>query len=175
MNTENGARVSHEFPPVFDENSTVLILGTIPSPKSREAGFYYMHPQNRFWKLLCAVLDEPLFERTEDRRSMCLRRGIALWDVLESCEIRGAEDSSISAAVPNDLRRVIDACPIRRIFTTGKKAHSLFRKFFPELTDICLPSTSPANRTISEAEMLEKYKQIAEFAVKTADRHGSFK
>lgn len=165
MSTESGGRVSHEFPPVFDKNSAVLILGTIPSPRSRELGFYYMHPQNRFWKMLCAVLEEPLPESIEDRRSMCLRRGIALWDVLESCEIRGAEDSSISSAVPNDLHRIVDACPIKRIFTTGKKAHSLFVKFFPELRDICLPSTSPANRTISEAEMLEEYRQIAGYVV----------
>lgn len=156
--------MNHEFPPVFDKRSTVLILGTIPSPKSRELGFYYMHPQNRFWKMLCAVLNEDVPESAEDRRSLCLKRGIALWDVLESCEIRGAEDSSISSAVPNDLRRITDNCQIRRIFTTGKKAHALYKKFFPELPDdICLPSTSPANRTISEREMIEKYKIIADF------------
>ena len=95
---------------------------------------------------------------------MCLKHGIALWDVLESCEIRGAEDSSISEAVPNDLRRVINACQIQKVFTTGKKAHSLYKRFFPALSDdICLPSTSPANRTITEAEMLKQYKRIADF------------
>lgn len=157
-------KVTHEFPPVFDKRSTVLILGTIPSPKSRELGFYYMHPQNRFWKMLCAVLNEDVPENANDRRSLCLKRGIALWDVLESCEIRGAEDSSISAAVPNDLRLITESSPIRQIFTTGKKAHALYKKFFPDLPDdICLPSTSPANRTISEKEMLEQYKIIAEF------------
>lgn len=157
-------KVTHEFPPVFDENSKVLILGTIPSPKSRELGFYYMHPQNRFWKMLCVVLDEKVPDGVEDRRRLCLRRGIALWDVLESCGIRGAEDSSISEAVPNDLRRITNACGIRQIFTTGKKAHSLYKRFFPDLPeDICLPSTSPANRTITETEMLEQYKQIVKF------------
>lgn len=157
-------KVTHEFPPVFDSRSTVLILGTIPSPKSRELGFYYMHPQNRFWKMLCAVLNENVPESAEDRRLLCLKHGIALWDVLESCEIRGAEDSSISAAVPNDLRLITDNSPIRQIFTTGKKAHALYKKFFPDLPDdICLPSTSPANRTISEREMLEQYKIISGF------------
>lgn len=160
----NSDKVTHEFPPVFDGNSKVLILGTIPSPKSRELGFYYMHPQNRFWKMLCAVLNENVPDSIKERRAMCLRRGIALWDVLESCEIRGAEDSSISNAVPNDLRRIIGSSPIKRIFTTGKKAHALYKRFFPDLAeDICLPSTSPANRTITEAEMLEQYRQIAEF------------
>lgn len=158
------SKITHEFPPVFDKRSRVLILGTIPSPKSRERGFYYMHPQNRFWKMLCAVLNEKIPDSVEGRRSLCLKHGVALWDVLESCEIHGAEDSSISGAVPNDLRRITDSCKIRQIFTTGKKAHALYKKFFPDLPeDICLPSTSPANRTISEADMLEQYRQIANF------------
>lgn len=157
-------RVTHEFPPVFDERSRVLVLGTIPSPKSRELGFYYMHPQNRFWRMLCTVLNEKLPSDTEGRKALCLKHGIALWDVLASCEISGAEDNSIKNAVPNDLRRIIDNCDIHAVFTTGKKAHALYGKYFPDLMpDICLPSTSPANRTISEAEMLERYREIAKF------------
>ena len=157
-------RVTHEFPPVFDERSRVLVLGTIPSPRSRELGFYYMHPQNRFWKMLCAVLGEEIPPGIEGRRDLCLRHGIALWDVLESCEISGAEDSSIKNAVPNDLRRIINNCDIRAVFTTGKKAHALYGRYFADLMpDICLPSTSPANRTVSEAEMLERYKEIGKF------------
>ena len=164
MSSDELCRVAHEFPPVFDKDSRVLILGTIPSPKSRELGFYYMHPQNRFWKMLCAVLGESVPTDVDGRRSLCLKHGIALWDVLESCGIRGAEDSSITDAMPNDLRRITSSCQIRQIFTTGKKAHALYKKFFPDLAeDICLPSTSPANRTISEAEMLKQYKRIADF------------
>lgn len=163
MSSESG-KVTHEFPPVFDSRSKVLILGTIPSPKSREAGFYYMHPQNRFWKMLCAVLKAELPDSVEGRKRLCLSRGVALWDVLESCEIKGAEDSSISGATPNDLRKIVGQCDIRKVFTTGKKAHALYKKFFPDLPeDICLPSTSPANRTISEEEMLVQYKQIMDF------------
>lgn len=160
----NSERVTHEFPPVFDERSRVLILGTIPSPRSRELGFYYMHPQNRFWRMLCAVLNEKLPSDIEGRKLLCLVHGIALWDVLESCDISGAEDSSIKNAVPNDLRLMIDNCPIRAVFTTGKKAHSLYGKYFADLMpDVCLPSTSPANRTISEEKMLEEYKQILKY------------
>ena len=156
--------MTHEFPPVFDERSRVLVLGTIPSPRSRELGFYYMHPQNRFWKMLCAVLGEEIPPGIEGRRDLCLRHGIALWDVLESCEISGAEDSSIRNAVPNKLRLITDNCDIRAVFTTGKKAHALYARHFADLmTDICLPSTSPANRTISEEEMLKQYMKIAEF------------
>ena len=157
----NSERVTHEFPPVFNERSRVLILGTIPSPRSRELGFYYMHPQNRFWRMLCAVLNEKLPSDIEGRKLLCTKHGIALWDVLESCDISGAEDSSIKNAVPNDLRLIIDNCPIRAVFTTGKKAHALYGKHFADLMpDVCLPSTSPANRTISEEKMLEEYRQI---------------
>lgn len=164
MSSDGHGKVRHEFPPVYNKASRVLILGTIPSPKSRELGFYYMHPQNRFWKMLCSVLGENIPADIEGRRALCIKYGIALWDVLESCEIRGAEDSSISEAVPNDLRRIIGACRIRQVFTTGKKAHALYKRFFPDLPeDICLPSTSPANRTITEAEMLDQYKRIADF------------
>ena len=157
-------KVYHEFPPVFDGNSRVLILGTIPSPKSRERGFYYMHPQNRFWKMLCAVLGENIPADTDGRREICLRRGVALWDVLSSCEIDGASDSSIKNAVPNDLERIFAAADIRAVFTTGKKAQALYERFFPNaMPAVCLPSTSPANRTISETEMLEKYRIIARY------------
>ena len=155
-------KVFHEFPPVYDGNSRVLILGTIPSPKSRERGFYYMHPQNRFWKMLCAVIGEDIPADIAGRREMCLRRGVALWDVLSSCEISGASDSSIKNAVPNDLGRIFTAADIRAVFTTGKKAQALYERFFPEaMPSLCLPSTSPANRTLTESDMLEKYRVIA--------------
>lgn len=163
MNSDK--RVSHEFPPLFNASSRVLILGSIPSPKSREQGFYYMHPQNRFWRMLCSVLGEDVPTDIEGRRQMCLAHGIALWDVLESCEIEGASDSSIKNAKPNDLGRIFGTANIKAVFTTGKKAHALYCKFFGDCLPeaICLPSTSPANRTISEAEMLEQYRRIAEF------------
>lgn len=158
-------KVHHEFPPLYDGNSKVLILGTIPSPKSRELGFYYMHPQNRFWRMLCSVLNEELPADIEGRRALCLRRGIALWDVLASCEIEGASDSSIKNAVPNDLSLIFGIANIRAVFTTGKKADALYKRFFADngYPAICLPSTSPANRTITERQMLEEYRWIAEY------------
>lgn len=161
-------RVFHELEPVYDERSRVLILGTMPSPKSREAGFYYMHPQNRFWSLLARVLGEPLPPTAQGRRELCLRHNIALWDVLASCDIDGASDSSIKSAVPNDIPALLKKCPITAVFTTGKKAHELYRRFFPDLADdICLPSSSPANRAVSEEKMLEEYRAIAEVLNKT--------
>lgn len=158
-------KVRHEFPPLYDGNSKVLILGTIPSPKSREQGFYYMHPQNRFWRMLCSVLGEELPADIKGRKALCLRRGIALWDVLESCEIDGASDASIKNARPNELQRVFDAADIRAVFTTGKKADALYRRFFSDNGHpaICLPSTSPANRTITEQQMLDEYMKISQY------------
>ncbi len=122
-----------------------------------------MHPQNRFWRMLCEVLGEPLPSDIEGRKALCLHRRIALWDVLESCEIEGASDSSIKNAVPNDLSRIFGAANIKAVFTTGKKAHALYQKFFGDCLPeaICLPSTSPANRTVSEERMLEEYRRIA--------------
>ena len=156
-------RVLHELEPVFDERSRVLILGTMPSPKSREAGFYYMHPQNRFWRVLSEVLGEELPPTAYGRRELCLRYNIALWDVLASCDISGASDSTIADPVPNDLRRIFSQCPINAVFTTGKKAHELYRRFFPDLPeDMCLPSSSPANRAVSHEKMLLEYRRIGE-------------
>lgn len=160
--------VLHELAPLFDERSRVLILGTMPSPKSREAGFYYMHPQNRFWKTTAEVLGEALPKTIEERRELCLRHNIALWDVLASCEINGASDSSIRNAAPNDIPALLEKCPIAAVFTTGKKAHELYRRFFPDLLeDVCLPSPSPANRAVSEEKMLSEYGAIAGALSKT--------
>ena len=107
--------IEHGIPPVFDERSEVLVLGTMPSPKSREAAFFYGHPQNRFWRVLAALFDEPVPEDNAERADLLLRHHIALWDVLESCDIRGASDASIANPHPNDLSRVLEKAPVRRV------------------------------------------------------------
>ena len=125
--------VTHEFDAFFDKDSRVLMLGTIPSPKSREQGFYYGHPQNRFWKVLADVLGEEFPQTVEERKRFLKRNHIALWDVLESCEIKGASDVSIRNARPNDMNRILQAADIRAIFATGAKAAQLYKKLcFPE-------------------------------------------
>jgi hypoxanthine-DNA glycosylase len=141
--------VRHVFDPVFDEHSARLVLGTMPSPASRRYGFYYSHPQNRFWRVLSALYDEPLPVSPEQKRGMVLRHGIALWDVLASCEIQGAADHTIRNPEPNDLSVILEHAPIKTIFTTGKKAEALYRKFCLPVTGIeaiSLPSSSPANQ-----------------------------
>ena len=154
-------RVFHTLEPVFDADSRVLVLGSIPSPKSRAAGFYYAHPQNRFWKTLAAVFGAPLFRSSEEKRKFCLSRGIALWDVIAECDITGASDASVKNAVPNDISRITGACRIKRIFTTGRLAHDLLYKLC-DIDSVYLPSPSAANRAVSDAELISAYSAIVE-------------
>ena len=158
--------VTHEFDAFFNKYSRVLILGTIPSPKSREQGFYYGHPQNRFWKVLADVLDEEFPQTVKERKGFLKRNHIALWDVLESCEIKGASDVSIRNARPNDMNRILQAADIRAIFATGAKAAQLYKKLcFPEcgVEAVRLPSTSPANCGCSYETLREAYSQICDY------------
>ena len=152
-------QVIHNIEPIFDKNARVLLLGTMPSPKSREAAFPYSHPQNRFWKVMFHILGEEFSQNSEDRRQLLLRHNIALWDVVKSCGITGASDSSIKNAVPNDLSRILKVCDIRQIFTTGKTAHRLLKKL-TGIETVCLPSTSGANCAISFGKLAESYKII---------------
>ena len=156
------SHVVHEIAPVFNEYSRVLLLGTIPSPKSRQQGFFYGHPQNRFWRVLAALFDEPLPETIEEKRDLCLRHHLALWDVLSSCNIKGASDASITNAQPNDLSQIIKNAPIQTIITTGVKAGQLYHRLCESVTGMpcsVLPSTSPANSRVSFSELCEAYRQ----------------
>lgn len=158
--------VTHEFDAFFDKDSRVLILGTIPSPKSREQGFYYGHPQNRFWKVLADVLGEEFPQTVEERKVFLKRNHIALWDVLESCEIKGASDVSIRNARPNDMNRILQAADIRAIFVAGTKAAKLYKKLcLPTcgVEAIQLPSTSPANTRCSDEDLRKAYSQICKY------------
>ena len=141
-------KVSHTFEPVYDEKSRILILGTFPSVKSREQNFYYGHPQNRFWKLLAALTDSEIPDTIPRKKEMLLRNHIAIWDVIESCEIIGSSDSSIRNVVPADLNRILQNAPIEAIYANGGKAYELYEKYARSFTGRPiekLPSTSPAN------------------------------
>ena len=165
MKTEEYRRVSHEFGPVYDENSTILILGSFPSVKSREAAFYYQHPQNRFWKVLEALWEDPAGRTVEERKAFLLRHGIALWDVIESCEIIGSSDSAIRNVVPTKLRKVLQNAPIGRIYGNGNKAYQLYQKYHEAQTGIPmtrLPSTSPANAAWSLERLIGAWSIIRE-------------
>lgn len=159
-------QLSHEFPPVFDGNSRILILGSFPSVKSREQQFYYGHPQNRFWKILAGLLEEEIPAEAEGRREFLLSHGIALWDVIDSCQIIGSSDSSIRDVQVTDLRKILDVCEIRQIYVNGKTAKRLFDKYQKQVCkrdSICLPSTSPANAAYSLERLMEEWRCILEF------------
>lgn len=156
--------VTHELEPIWDCNSRILILGTMPSPKSREAGFYYAHPQNRFWTTLSWVLGEETPTTNDGRRELALRYGIAIWDVLKCCDIDSASDASIKRPEANPIDEIIAQSRIEAVFTTGKKAFALYNKLclhrLTELAAVCLPSTSPANCRVPEGELRSAYSQI---------------
>ena len=114
--------VKHEIPPIYNQNSKILILGSFPSVKSRESQFFYHHPQNRFWKVLSSVLDKDTPITIDEKKDFLLDNNIALWDVIASCYIEGSSDSSIKNVVANDLNKIIDTCDIKQIFCNGGKS-----------------------------------------------------
>lgn len=140
--------IHHPIPPIYDENSKILILGSFPSVKSRDQQFFYGHPQNRFWKVLAAVFDCPVPQNVDEKKELLLRNKIALWDVINSCEITGSADSSIKDAVPNDLGEIFSVADIKQIYVNGKTAEKYYNKYMKERYGreaVCMPSTSPAN------------------------------
>ena len=139
--------VIHEIPPVYDDRSKILILGSFPSVKSREGQFFYHHKQNRFWK-----------------KEFLLRHNIAIWDVIASCDIEGSSDSSIKNAVPNDFSFILKTAPIRQIYTNGGTAYKLYHKYCEKVTGfeaVKLPSTSPANASYSLERLISQWNQIS--------------
>ncbi len=141
-------RVTHSFLPIYNENSKVLILGTAPSVKSRENNFYYGHPQNRFWRVLAEITKAPLPQSIEEKKDFLLAKGIAIYDVIESCDIQGSSDSSIRNVVPANLSEILKTTGKIPIFGNGGTAYRLYQKHqYHETTIpmILLPSSSPAN------------------------------
>lgn len=155
----------HTCGPIYREDSKVLILGTFPSVKSREARFYYGHPQNRFWKVLPTILGEPIPNDIEEKRNLLLKHHVALWDVVAECDIVGSSDSSIKNVIPCEIRIILDAAPIQQIYVNGNKAYELYQKhIYPEVQRQCikLPSTSPANARFRLDDLCREWMQVAE-------------
>ena len=140
------------FPPVYDTESKVLILGSFPSVKSREISFYYGHKQNRFWKMLCGYFHEEVPVSTDDKKDFLLRKKIALWDIAESCEIKGSSDASIKNAKIVDLTEIFNKANLQRILLNGTLAYGLFLSRYKEVNIpyLKMPSTSPANPRYNE-------------------------
>ena len=151
----------HTIPAFYHKDSQVLILGSFPSVKSREEGFYYAHPQNRFWKILSHLYQEEIV----DKKEFLIKHHIALFDVCASCEIKGSSDASIKKVVPNDLSKIVKESQIKAIILNGKTATNLYRKLIKglEIETISLPSTSPANATYGLDKLVEEYQIIKKF------------
>ncbi len=157
--------IVHSFEPVYDKDSEILILGTLPSVKSRENNFYYGHKQNRFWKVLATLLKEPLPETIEEKKAMLLAHRIALWDVIQSCDIKGSSDSSIKNVQPTDIGMILEKTNVTQIYANGNKAGQLYKRYQFPVTGIeamVLPSTSPANAAWSFDRLCETWRVILE-------------
>ena len=157
--------IIHPFPPLYDSESEILILGSFPSVKSREQKFFYGHKQNRFWKVMAAVLETAVPETIEEKKKMLYRHHIALWDSIYSCDIIGSSDSSIKNAVPNDLGQIITGSKIRKIFCNGAASGICFKKYQEkelQITADVLPSTSPANAAYSLEKLISIWRKIKE-------------
>ena len=157
--------LTHPFGPLFNEDSRVLILGSFPSVKSREQNFFYGHPQNRFWKVVAAVLRQPVPGTIEEKKELILSGRLALWDSIASCEITGSSDASIRNAKANDISIILENSKIERIYCNGRKSHELYRKYIEAQTGreaACLPSTSPANAQWSLEKLINAWSVIAE-------------
>lgn len=156
----------HPFPPLYDKNSKVLILGSFPSVKSREQLFFYGHPQNRFWKVVSAVMGSDIPVSIEGKSNLLHSNHIALWDVIASCDITGSSDSSIRNVVANDLTEILENADIRQIFANGKTAEKYYNKYTRDIIGreaVCLPSTSPANAGWSVDRLVETWSVIKNY------------
>ncbi len=161
----NTSKIIHPIPPLYDADCKILILGSFPSVKSREAMFFYGHPQNRFWPLLARMFDEDVPQTVDQKRSLALRHHIAMWDTIHSCTITGSSDSSIRDVVPNDLSVILDNSSVERIFCNGATSHCLYMKYIYPSTGIKaekLPSTSPANAAFTMDRLYAAWKAIKE-------------
>ena len=165
--------IAHPFPPVVDSACRVLVLGSFPSVRSREEGFFYGHPRNRFWPLMAALLHEASPMTIPEKQAMLLRHHIALWDVIASCDITGSSDASVKNAVPVDIRQVTALTDIQRVYCNGGLAAKLYQRYLqPQvgLPATALPSTSPANAAWSMARLIEAWGQVVELSFKSHSR-----
>lgn len=155
--------ITHPIPPVYDQNSAILILGSFPSVKSRETCFFYGHPQNRFWKVTSSLFEEEVPQTIEEKKAFLLRNRVAVWDVIHSCDITGSSDTSIRNVTVNDLSPILSTADIRIICTNGKTAFRYYEKYMKSATGrpaVCLPSTSPANAAWNVERLVNEWQKM---------------
>ncbi len=155
------------FKPSIDINSKILILGSMPGVKSLDAQQYYAHPQNRFWKVMGVICNEPKLPKFDYdlKLKTLLKNNIALWDTIKSCKRKGSLDSDIQNETPNDIKGLLKKFPnIKTICLNGNKSYSAFKKYFPDLLEKYnyhkMPSTSPANARYSLNKLIMEWKVL---------------
>lgn len=158
---------SHPFSPIFNADSKILILGTIPSTQSLASGFYYGHPSNRFWKIISRITKSPKIPQAiEEKKTLLLQHKIALFDVIQECQIEGSSDKSIQCMKATDISSILEQADIRQIYTNGRKAYELSQKYYPNsiaASIIYLPSTSAANAQYNEDQLFNIWCQICQY------------
>ena len=163
---QNYTHITHTFEPVFDNHSKILILGSLPSVRSREQGFYYGHPRNRFWKVISTLAKKSEPESINEKKQLLLDSHIAIWDVVQQCDIIGSSDASIRNVIPTELNRVFENCEINAVFANGSTAAKLYGKYQRLITNkdiITLPSTSPANAAWSLQRLIEAWQCVLKY------------
>jgi len=156
--SQNTGVAVHPFSPISSGHSKILILGTMPSVASRDGGFYYAHPRNRFWTVLAGSFGQPVPRSVAEKTELLLTNGVALWDVLASCEISGSDDSSIRNPMYNDIATLVSDRPIEKILCNGMKTYQLCLKLGLSLPVLPMPSTSPANAAWSAELLIDVWK-----------------
>lgn len=149
--------IDHPFPPLYNKESKILILGSLPSVKSREQLFFYGHPQNRFWKVVAGIFNEEVPGTIDEKKSFLYKHNIAVWDVIQSCDIIGSSDSSIKNVVPTDISVILQNSQVKKVFVNGKTAGTYYKKYQQIQTGFdatVLPSTSPANAAYSLEKLI---------------------
>ena len=167
--------ISHPFEPVCNENSRVLILGTLPSLASQKSQFYYGHPQNRFWPLLALLFQQEQPGTIDEKICFILDHQLALWDVVQRCRMIGSADNTIQEEKVNPVDWLLDRYPVERIYANGQKAGKLYEKYIEPLTGRpihILPSTSPANARFSLAALAEKWRVVTGFDLSFVPKRG---
>ncbi len=166
--------IVHPFPPLYDDDSEILILGSLPSVKSREQMFFYGHPQNRFWKVMSRVLGEDLPATIDEKKAMLHAHHIALWDAIYSCDIIGSSDSSIKNVTPTDLGKIISSSKVTKVICNGKTSGKYFTKYQSKelgIEPVILPSTSPANAAFSVEKLVDVWGAAIPESCKSVERH----
>lgn len=183
VSDEGYQHIEHGFEPVFDQHSRVLVLGSFPSVLSRANAFYYGNPQNRFWRVMAACLGVPVPPNEGDslasgepatldasvaaKRAMLLNGGVALWDVIESCDIKGSSDASIKNVVPARIELITSNASIEQVICNGGTAGHLYKRYLQERTclpAVVLPSTSPANAAWRLERLVERWREAVDWA-----------